>query len=1267
MRVVTTFHPPSSVVASVGCRLSTDIEHLVLAKPDRIEVHSLHEDGPRHECSLEIWGRVLAVKELPRYGSTYSNVIVLTDHPDPRLYVLSLSTSSAGQAELRVDKSLTLSERFATVQETFTDVLVHPEGQVAVATCYAGKLKVVSFDNGTYQSDFDAQFPELNLLSMCFLPTSSDTHCLALLAVTHEGKLQLLSRDVSLSDYEIFSTPSTLLPATTLSSSTFLTIDPPPILIPIPPSPNHESGTEEGFGGGVLVVGGRKVLFYELASQDLQDRHKGKRRRLEGKKRSENKSEKERAREVEKARERKRRKPRAAVEWPWSEVTAWCNVDEEGRRVLLGDRFGRLALLSVDTEQSTLILLPLGQTSPPKSLTYLTSQTLFLGSHFGDSQLLRIHTSPISSVDTDTLPIPPKIPSISPSELLSATRTSGKKGKGKAEEGDVSGYVVRTKGGFVEEMMNWTNVAPILDAVLVDLEDSGQTTIVTCSGGRNTGSLKVIRNGADFNEVAALRGLGNVTGVWPLRSRFADSLHSHILVTTPIGTHILRVDDSETFTHLSSSTSGFITDTRTLAVANVARRTRKNGQSGSSYTDSAFVVQVTPAKVALLEFDEALQTFSATGELWTPQFEGPTGRYSEIVAASVNASQVVLGLNGGKVVVLNLGEDNRFNLAGHRSFEAGAEIAAISCLPMDSSKYYATQVAVAFWDTNEVKILSITSAQSYLTPVCTTGSLPSLPRSLLLHNFSLSSSATREWQDLSHLLVGLADGTALAYVYKDATLSEKRVFSFGSGPVTLTPCKVDGKRGVFACASRAGVVFWDKGRLQTAPMLVKGVVAMAPLNTDYFRSSIVLATNSGLTIGDMGHLDKMHIRSFVFGLDNPYRIVHHAMSKVFAVACTRTEPRRVGDFTREWGVLKLMDDATFEVLAEFECDAEEQITSLEIYDNDIIQQPCFCVGTVNLRDEKEPTSGRLLLLCSDVGSERVASNRSLYLAAASQIKGCISALAKTGDMIAAAVNSAVVLYRLEPSTTGILTHDLEYVNEWNHDYVLSSIVPGLNGLVISDAISSVSILDVKDSKLQRRAKDYSPLWPVAIQAMDDKSVIAANVDCNLYTFSLQREQQGRMVLQKDGAFHLGDLVNKFIPGSLSSSTESSGEIPIEPRQLFFTASGRIGMVFEMGNELSLHMTGLERNMASVLLGSGGVSHSDWRTPVIPRSRVNMPQLSYGFLDGDFLEQYLAFSRDPSPSSKQVIKKIMSGTVEAETLKLTASEIDHILEKLQSMH
>lgn len=67
MKVVATFHPPSSVTSSLRCTLSTQSElgHLVIAKANRVEVSSITAEGLKHECSLEVWGRILSIKAVP--------------------------------------------------------------------------------------------------------------------------------------------------------------------------------------------------------------------------------------------------------------------------------------------------------------------------------------------------------------------------------------------------------------------------------------------------------------------------------------------------------------------------------------------------------------------------------------------------------------------------------------------------------------------------------------------------------------------------------------------------------------------------------------------------------------------------------------------------------------------------------------------------------------------------------------------------------------------------------------------------------------------------------------------------------------------------------------------------------------------------------------------------------------------------------------------------------------------------------------------------
>jgi len=123
--------------------------------------------------------------------------------------------------------------------------------------------------------------------------------------------------------------------------------------------------------------------------------------------------------------------------------------------------------------------------------------------------------------------------------------------------------------------------------------------------------------------------------------------------------------------------------------------------------------------------------------------------------------------------------------------------------------------------------------------------------------------------------------------------------------------------------------------------------------------------------------------------------------------------------------------------------------------------------------------------------------------------------------------------------------------------MVTSIASYDNHVMAGDQISSVSILQVVDSKLQNVARDYGPLWPVCVEASDQGSLIGANVGSliytnrnsrcsltlcqdalNLFTFTLNRTL-GRAVLERDGMYHLADFVTKFIRGMCNNTSSMS--------------------------------------------------------------------------------------------------------------------------------
>jgi DNA damage-binding protein 1 len=123
---------------------------------------------------------------------------------------------------------------------------------------------------------------------------------------------------------------------------------------------------------------------------------------------------------------------------------------------------------------------------------------------------------------------------------------------------------------------------------------------------------------------------------------------------------LFRLENDISIKHEDSSSIGFVTNQPTLAVANCCQRSTKNrDQSISMYSD-ANIVQVTPAGVTILEFDSISGSYLKTGQQWTSDLMGArdsSWKNREIVAASLNPSQILLGMKGSRATLFEL--DNR--------------------------------------------------------------------------------------------------------------------------------------------------------------------------------------------------------------------------------------------------------------------------------------------------------------------------------------------------------------------------------------------------------------------------------------------------------------------------------------------------------------------------------------------------------------------------------------------------------------------------------
>jgi DNA damage-binding protein 1 len=123
----------------------------------------------------------------------------------------------------------------------------------------------------------------------------------------------------------------------------------------------------------------------------------------------------------------------------------------------------------------------LGETTIADCMTYLDNGYVYIGSRLGDSQLVRLNAE--------------------------------------ADE----------NGSYVTVIEAFTNLGPIVDMVVVDLERQGQGQLVTCSGAFKEGSLRIIRNGIGIHELASI-DLSGIKGMWPLRCGAASGTFDNTLV-----------------------------------------------------------------------------------------------------------------------------------------------------------------------------------------------------------------------------------------------------------------------------------------------------------------------------------------------------------------------------------------------------------------------------------------------------------------------------------------------------------------------------------------------------------------------------------------------------------------------------------------------------------------------------------------------------------------------------------------------------------------
>ncbi|KAF9583420.1 DNA damage-binding protein 1a [Lunasporangiospora selenospora] len=892
-----------------------------------------------------------------------------------------------------------------------------------------------------------------------------------------------------------------------------------------------------------------------------------------------------------------------SITFPATIMRCYDRVDDDGTRYLLGDHTGMLYVLvlildgapssSTQPSQSVQVvdlkLECLGAISIPEAIVYLDKRYVFVGSHQGDSQLIQLHTEPDQ------------------------------------------------QGEYLEVLESFTNIAPITDFEVVDLEGQGQGQIVACSGSFKNGSLRIVRNGVGINDRAFLSQPG-ITDIWSLKEDLDSPVEDTLVMSFLNSTRVVRVTpDTEM---IQEEVDGFVSDSTTLICGNVKAK---------------LILQVTPSCVRLVAPAGHIQAGLVSE--WRP----PTGQ--AISLASMNGTQCVIAIGGKTLVYLDVGSETVKEVS-RASFEN--EIACIDVSSVDPTNRHTSQVcAVGFWTDIKVALLRLPSLE-ILTSHALEGEI--LPRSLLLSRF----------ENVPYLLAGLGDGQLLAFVLDSSlsSLANPKCITLGTQPIMLRQISSTHGAGssghVFACSDQPTVIYSSNRKLLYSNVNLKQVTAVTSFNCEAFPDALAIVNSdegSNLRIGTIDEFQELHVQSIPVH-ESARRIAYMASKKCFGILSMQiinTAPETVGGTNilsteeEEIGFIRLHDDQTFDLLHTFEMSKDETphcITAVTFAGD---PTSYFAVGTMETPPEEDvPKKGRILIL-------EVSEGMQLKLVSELEVKGGVLSIKEFNGKLLCGINDRLNLYSWKSMNN---SRDFSLVAECTHRgfiLILSLAVYG-DFIVVGDFMRSMTLLryiagtdesnGTTNSRIEEIARDTTMDMLMTVEAIDDETFIAANNSNCIFTLVKDTEttsEDEAKRLKWSGGWHVGDQINRFKHGSLVSSNQES-DAPAVPKLLFGTVSGAIGVIATLSQEKYIILHQLETNMSKVIKGIGGLDHASWR-----RFRTEARKLpTTNFVDGDLVELFLDLSQDE-------INDVMEGVDGGSQITIPVTEVTRMVEELSRLH
>ncbi|KAI0515310.1 mono-functional DNA-alkylating methyl methanesulfonate N-term-domain-containing protein [Xylaria bambusicola] len=448
MAYIAPIHRPNSVRHAIRLNLFPDEpECLVVAKANRLEVWKLEDTGAlAHTDTQYVNGTISMLQRLRPRDADTDLLFVGTD----RFQYFTVGWDQAKGRLDTIEMFYDMNEKHMRDSQSQDKCIVDPTGRFMVVLLWEGVINVLRMHTIKSKKQNLSWMDQVRI-SELFIKCASFLH-----VETGHPKIAFLYQtrtehpDCHLVSYRLTANDNNTEVSRfeTRDQIDRMEIEDPGSALLIPVSKGEEdhkrylsrnAASARAQLGGLIVLGETRLLYYDDAAK---------------------------------------KKVESALQEA-SIFVAWAEYDVS--HYFVGDDYGHLWMLEILLDGVVVTgmeMRKIGTISRPSSLVYMGNSTLFVGSHYGDSQVF--------SVNIDQ--------------------------------------------GTIKLIQTLHNIAPILDMTIMDMGNregegqtsneysSGQARIVTGSGVHKDGSLRSVRSGVGLDDIGILDSMENVRSLFSLTS-----------------------------------------------------------------------------------------------------------------------------------------------------------------------------------------------------------------------------------------------------------------------------------------------------------------------------------------------------------------------------------------------------------------------------------------------------------------------------------------------------------------------------------------------------------------------------------------------------------------------------------------------------------------------------------------------------------------------------------------------------------------------------